>query len=114
MEVLEYLEFTQLSNCVMLIYICFMVLEYLEFTQLSNEISHERMSDNVLEYLEFTQLSNPWVQFYEVARVLEYLEFTQLSNPPPCCSCRWMGFRVLGIYTALKRAVNLLKHRAWF
>ena len=34
------------------------VLEYLEFTQLSNLAHMQRVRTGVLEYLEFTQLSN--------------------------------------------------------
>ena len=34
------------------------VLEYLEFTQLSNRLAEYRKRRGVLEYLEFTQLSN--------------------------------------------------------
>ena len=46
------------------------VLEYLEFTQLSNPGNLILLSMQVLEYLEFTQLSNPeiksidtWISF---------------------------------------------------
>ena len=35
------------------------VLEYLEFTQLSNRNRRTDAKYSVLEYLEFTQLSNP-------------------------------------------------------
>ena len=38
--VLEYLEFTQLSNTATAVKTKFIVLEYLEFTQLSNPASH--------------------------------------------------------------------------
>ena len=35
--------------------------------------------------------------------VLEYLEFTQLSNIDPAVAVAGLGFRVRGIYTALKQ-----------
>ena len=65
-----------------------LVLEYLEFTQLSNFPPLAQSIITVLEYLEFTQLSNTTCQCGADCGVLEYLEFTQLSNPPgsgrPC------------------------------
>ena len=57
-DVLEYLEFTQLSNRQLLRLRLFLVLEYLEFTQLSNRQWRHLLRLRVLEYLEFTQLSN--------------------------------------------------------
>ena len=80
----------------------FYVLEYLEFTQLSNPGGGRSCPDRVLEYLEFTQLSNPPCRFPAMRWVLEYLEFTQLSNNSPAQFMKRAGFRVPGIYTALK------------
>ena len=56
------------------------VLEYLEFTQLSNRSKRPGLQSWVLEYLEFTQLSNKEAEMKKIILVLEYLEFTQLSN----------------------------------
>ena len=56
----------------------------------------------VLEYLEFTQLSNRDGAVVGTVDVLEYLEFTQLSNNWPNQLFVCSGFRVPGIYTALK------------
>ena len=56
------------------------VLEYLEFTQLSNSVAGRTLGRRVLEYLEFTQLSNIHHCQWNPEWVLEYLEFTQLSN----------------------------------
>ena len=78
------------------------VLEYLEFTQLSNPIAFDMDVQIVLEYLEFTQLSNDSQPTWDSVPVLEYLEFTQLSNSRRTHTSAGAGFRVLGIYTALK------------
>ena len=81
------------------------VLEYLEFTQLSNKIGGGYIRYVVLEYLEFTQLSNDLYLASAFSFVLEYLEFTQLSNLLRHVCLRFISFRVLGIYTALKHAM---------
>ena len=78
------------------------VLEYLEFTQLSNCLSFMPLPPFVLEYLEFTQLSNCSRFCSFDIYVLEYLEFTQLSNSEVVIHGRRKSFRVPGIYTALK------------
>ena len=65
------------------------VLEYLEFTQLSNFSSAFLINSLVLEYLEFTQLSNWTTADNQRIAVLEYLEFTQLSNHR--CQCCYPG-----------------------
>ena len=62
--VLEYLEFTQLSNQLQLPPVVGPVLEYLEFTQLSNSLNALALGLAVLEYLEFTQLSNDYLVNY--------------------------------------------------
>ena len=59
-------------------------------------------SGKVLEYLEFTQLSNIKEVLFLNDLVLEYLEFTQLSNHLVIQDLTQLGFRVPGIYTALK------------
>ena len=78
------------------------VLEYLEFTQLSNQGREGSNPSCVLEYLEFTQLSNGLLTIKSLPVVLEYLEFTQLSNNDDDGNWQDGSFRVPGIYTALK------------
>ena len=80
-----------------------LVLEYLEFTQLSNPMEVPFDFASVLEYLEFTQLSNSPDTEGILGHVLEYLEFTQLSNIDGHLSVQQPSFRVPGIYTALKQ-----------
>ena len=56
------------------------VLEYLEFTQISNDSRITTANTFVLEYLEFTQISNTANVTDLTVTVLEYLQFTQISN----------------------------------
>ena len=80
MSVLEYLEFTQLSNLIgMLAKILHRFRVPGIYTALKPR-QHLKGRISVLEYLEFTQLSNQHVYSSVCHVVLEYLEFTQLSN----------------------------------
>ena len=79
------------------------VLEYLEFTQLSNQKDDEKRGNEVLEYLEFTQLSNDYIVNYlkehsfRVPGIYTALKHSSREHPGS------RSFRVPGIYTALKR-----------
>ena len=78
------------------------VLEYLEFTQLSNQSIDKGKWNEVLEYLEFTQLSNiatVILTFGASFRVPGI--YTALKHTVGVVA-DLIGFRVPGIYTALK------------
>ena len=101
-HVLEYLEFTQLSNrcsCKGLYYTSFRVPGI--YTALKRMLTDgtSLYCFRVPGIYTALKLLTPW----ESPRgVLEYLEFTQLSNKGRTDHRKTDGFRVPGIYTALK------------
>ena len=87
------------------------VLEYLEFTQLSNHIVEWMFLPKVLEYLEFTQLSNTTMTKAEIGCSFRVLGIYTALKQAPFVTLTELGFRVLGIYTALKLDVHVaLRH----
>ena len=79
-----------------------MVLEYLEFTQLSNSLNALALGLAVLEYLEFTQLSNDYLVNYLKEHSFRVPGIYTALKLTVYLFIRDWSFRVPGIYTALK------------